>query len=310
MQHDLNGIQAFVSVAQVGSIRAAARRLGIPKSTLSRRIADLEAALGFRLMQRTAQAVRITPEGEAYLAAVAPAVQAIEDAGNALARVGSMAGGALRLSVPPAFGELFLTPILARYLARHPGGQVIVDLSDRHIDFAAEPFDLAIRAGRLKDPDLVQRRIGRAEVIHVAAPQYFAAHGEPARPAELTAHACLVQTLEPGGSTWTFRDGVSVPVAGPLSISSWGMLRAAARAGLGIARLQRFYVAADLAEGALVAVLERYSPSADLHVVYPSARLLPARTRAFVDLLLEALGDEPWPAMATPGGRPRKGRHR
>ncbi len=301
--YDLNGIHAFITVAAAGSIRAAARQLGIPKTTIGRRIRDLESALNVRLIQRSARSVRLTADGESYLAVVAPAMSSIAEAGDSVARVGAAAAGELRVSVPPVFGELFLAPLVARYVAKYPGVHVAVELSDRAIDFARESFDVAIRAGKVSGADVVQRRIGRDETVHVASPGYLERHGVPTRPTELVDHACLVQSVDRAPVVWEFRDGVRVRVRGPLAATGWGLLRAAARDGLGIARLKKFYVARDLEDGTLIPILERQAPSSNLYIVHPGSGLVPARTRAFVDLVVAATKDESWPMVATRGRR-------
>lgn len=291
---DLNAVQIFVAVAEAGAIRAAARGQGIPRSTVSRKLAELERALAVRLFVRTARTATLTPEGAAYLAEVRGPVGAIAAATQATGAVGAAASGTLRVTVPPTFGERFLLPVIARYLERYPEVRVIVDLSDRRVDLAAEGYDLAVRAGALDEPELVRRRIGSAAVAVVAAPSYLRARGRPDRPGELAAHNCLIQSAGEPRAQWPFRErgaAIAVAVRGRLAASSWPVLRDAAVAGLGVARLPTFYVADEVAAGALEVLLRDFEcPASSLYIVYPSARLMPARTRAFLELLREAAG--------------------
>jgi DNA-binding transcriptional LysR family regulator len=297
---DLNAVRIFVEVIAAGSLRGAARQLALPRSTVGRKLAELERALGVRLVNRTARAVALTAEGAAYLAQVGPAIEAITEADHAVGAVGSRATGTLRLTAPPTYGERYLVPIIARYVERYPEVRVNVDLSDRHVDLIGEGFDLAIRAGTLDEPDLVRRRIGDAATAVIAAPGYLRARGAPDHPAELASHDCLILTSGPAAARWTFDERgapIEVNVRGRIGSLSWAFLRGAAVAGLGIARLPTFYVADDLAAGRLVPLVTAFTgASSSLFVVYPAAPQLPARTRAFIDLLVEH--------AATPGAPP------
>lgn len=305
--HDLNAVRIFVEVITAGSIRGAARRLAVPRSTVGRKLAELERALGVRLVSRTPRAVALTTEGAAYLAQVGPAIEAIAEADHAVGAVGSRATGTLRLTAPPTYGERYLVPVLARYLERYPEVRVTVDLSDRHVDLIGEGFDLAIRAGSLDEPDLVRRRIGDTATAVIAAPGYLRARGAPDHPAALAGHDCLILGGGPAVGRWTFHARgapITVDVRGRIASLSWGFLRGAAIAGLGVARLPAFYVADDLAAGRLVPVITAFTgASSSLFVVYPAARQLPARTRAFIDLLVEH-GASPGAPAAT--GRPAR----
>lgn len=297
----LVAMQAFVRVVEAGSFVKAARQLDISTTAASRLVADLEAHLGTRLLQRTTRRLSLTEAGSAYFERCQQIVGAI---GEAEAQVGLEAQrpfGTLRISGPVVFSTLHLAPLLAGYSARCPEVKVDIALSDRIVDLVDEGFDVAIRiAGRLADT-LVARRLATIRIVVCAAPEYLRRHGTPRTPADLAGHNCLLYTISERPAEWAF-DGpqgpVTAKVAGSLRSNNGALLRTAALAAEGIVVQPTFLVGDDLTDGRLVPVLPRFRmPALAAHAVYPTRRHLPAKVRSFVDFLAEAISDPPpWDA--------------
>lgn len=298
---DLEAVRVFIAVAERGNFRTAAAELGVPRSTVSRRIAALEERLGTRLLQRTTRKVALTDAGAEYLRRCQPALAALEDASKSLSERGSQPRGRLRVSTPNTFGELFLPAVVEQYLTKYPGTEVEMFLTDRHVDLVQEGFDLAFRAGRLPDSSLMSREVGRLHTRCYASPGYLAQHGAPKRPRDLAAaqgqHRCVVYApLAPQGR-WAFREGgrtVHVPITEPGSArvisNSLPIVLDATFAGLGVARVPEVFALEAVQQGKLVEVLEAYAMApSGMHVVWPSARHVPARVRVFLDLALPAV---------------------
>lgn len=294
---DLNAVQTFAKVVELGSFREAARRLGLPKSTVSRRVADLEERLGTRLLERTTRSMRLTDLGATYLQRIAPAIDAMVDAERSLEELQAEPRGTLRLSVPVSFGHLFLGDILAGFLAAHPKVHVVAELSDRVVDLVDERFDVAIRAGELPDSSLVARKIGHGPLATFASPSYLAARGTPKRPEALADHDCLVFGTTPK-TTWMFglgRKRIAVKVSGRLAVNSFHTLCTLAAAGHGIARMAEYLGAEEVRRGRLVTILDRFAPPpVPLHLVYPSSRSISASLRAFVEFVSAWMITPPW----------------
>jgi DNA-binding transcriptional LysR family regulator len=300
---DLASLAAFVRVAEAGSFTAAARALGTTTSAISKRVARLEDRLGVRLVNRTSRRVALTEAGEAL----------VERAGRVLAELeglesdlGGAPQGHLRVNGPLVFGEQRLVPLLPAFMAKYPRIRVDLDLTDRFVDMVAERYDVAVRIGALADSSLMARRLLPSQLIACASPGYLAARGTPAKPMDLAAHDCISSSrmdLDPRRE-WLFRgpEGeVLVPVGGRLRSDHGGAMRAAAVAGLGIAVLPSFLIDEDLRTGALVAVLEGWrAPDLDVYAVYPAGKHVPPKVRAFVDFLVERLGE---PGGARGGSR-------
>ena len=294
---DLNAVQTFAKVVELGSFREAARRLGLPKSTVSRRVADLEERLGTRLLERTTRSMRLTDLGATYLQRIAPAIDAMVDAERSLEELQAEPRGTRRLSVPVSFGHLFLGDILAGFLAAHPKVHVVAELSDRVVDLVDERFDVAIRAGELPDSSLVARKIGHGPLATFASPSYLAARGTPKRPEALADHDCLVFGTTPK-TTWMFgigRKRIAVKVSGRLEVNSFHTLCTLAAAGHGIARMAEYLGAEEVRRGRLVTILDRFAPPpVPLHLVYPSSRSISASLRAFVEFVSAWMITPPW----------------
>ncbi len=287
MGHDLNAALLFVRVAEAGSLRGAARALGVPKSTISRKLAELEERLGARLLQRTTRRLGLTDIGRAYYERASTAITALLEADTSVAEHLGEPQGLLRVTASTNVGAVMLPPILLEFLNRYPKVRVSLDLSERIVDLVKEGFDLAVRAGPLADSSLVARRIGGSAMQVFGSPAYLRRHGRPKEPAELVDHECLLFTASQ--RTWNFtveRKAIQIKVNGRLTANNVAVLLDAAVAGLGLAMLPTVMAEPAVARKELQPVLAAFTPpGAVLHVVYPSARFVSPSVRAFIELL-------------------------
>lgn len=287
-QVDINAAQVFVKVVEQGSFRGAARVLGIPKSSVSRKVTELEAHLGARLLQRTTRHVGVTDAGAAYHRHATMAVATLQDAERAVLELQDKPTGMLRLTASINFGLLFLPAVVHDFLEENPDVQVTVDLSDRMVDLVEEGFDLAIRAGELPDSTFVAQRVGGTQVICFASPGYLKQRGAPKTPDDLADHDCLIYGLS-SSTTWAFRGARKprqLPIKGRLVSNNYLFLRDAALRGLGILRAPELIAVEALRKGRLKTVLDDFLlPESPIHAIYPSARHLSPKVRAFVAFL-------------------------
>lgn len=290
---DLNDVALFVQVVQAGSFAEAARRAGMPSNTLSRRIQQLEAALGARLLHRSTRKLTLTEAGGAFHSRCVDAVENLADATTELANDGQAPAGKIRVAAPADFFNLFSLEWVAEFLRAHPKVRLEFALSDVRADLVAERIDVAIRAGEVMEPTLVARRIGTGQNIMVASPAYLQLRDMPQSPDELSAHDCLVMPAGSGRATWRLvgPDGVTeTSVAGRFHANSAQALLQAAVAGLGIALLPEVLTAAHVGAGNLIPVLPEYRvPGVNLHLVYQSRRQLPRAVQAFVEFATERM---------------------
>ncbi|UWR23441.1 LysR family transcriptional regulator [Sulfitobacter sp. S190] len=296
----LNGLAEFCAVVDHGGFTRAAEALGVSPSFVSRRVSDLEARLGVRLLHRTTRQVNLTDMGAQYHERASAVLNDIRDMEADLAERQNRIAGRIRISAGGLFGETHVAKALAAFAAEHPAVEIELDVSARRIDLIREGFDLAVRHGMPDDPDLVVRRIASRRMIVCAAPGYVTAHGAPDTPGDLSAHFCLSATRD-----WAF-----VHNGQPLSLrvqSRWACnngvaLAAAARAGLGITRLADTYVTADLDAGTLVPLLQDYEVALQPTVlVYPSRDNMPVRLRTLIGYLAKTLGQTDQPQKPHPG---------
>jgi DNA-binding transcriptional LysR family regulator len=286
----------FVEVARTRSFTTAAGNLGMPASTLSRRIAGLERALGLTLLTRTTRRVDVTDVGTDYFARCAHLVEEARIAHEQIRRGAQRASGTLRLSCTPDFASFYLPCVLETFTRQHPDVNVELDLSHRVVDLYGEPLDAAVRIGALPDSALVARPLGSLRRGLFAAPSYLDVAGAPTSPHDLAAHMCVrLQAGEPGQSwhlipTGGRGDGAQrIGVGGRFAAGSVSMVRALVLRGAGIGALDRLIAQDDLEQGRLVAVLPDWElVSAPVHLLTVS-RFAPARVRLFGDLLSEKL---------------------
>ncbi len=287
MDADLNAVACFASVVELSSFRAAARALGVPKSTISRKVAELEDTLGTRLIERTTRRQRLTEAGQAYYQSVAPALEALRDAERVASERSSQPSGRLKLTTTLEGGQTVLGPILSEFMAQYPNVELQIELTDRRVDLVEEGFDLAIRAGTLPDSTLVARRLASPGRLRVyASRSYLKQRGTPRHPRDLMAHDCLTMSAQAAPLTWIFQQRgkpVRVQVRSRAEVNSFVLLRELAIAGHGITRLPD-YIAESSSE--LRVILDDFSPPAmPWHAVYPSSRHLSTKVRALVELI-------------------------
>lgn len=283
---DIEELRTFVEVADAGGISAAALRLGVAKSIVSRRLARLEEVLGVQLLSRTTRGAALTEAGATFRDYAARACAEVDQATETLAPAGELRGR-LRIAAPLTFGPTHFAPVLAEMARRHPQLQIHTCYSDHVINLVAEGFDCAIRVGYLQDSNLVARCIGPVSASTVASPAYIQAHGAPTTPEELLAHQALMQ----GTESWYFLDGdqtISVRPQGRFKADNGAALVAAAVAGLGIGHLPDIIIREHLNSGALVPVMTRYPvlPAA-AYVVRPPGQHPAKKVRILAELLIE-----------------------
>jgi DNA-binding transcriptional LysR family regulator len=283
-------IEIFLAVARAGSFAGAAKALRVTPSAVSRAIGRLEARLGVHLIQRTTRALTLTPEGEGYRGRMSGLITEIEAIERGLVSAQQGPRGPLRINASVPFGTHCLLPILPRFLEAYPGITVDLSLSDAVIDLVEQRADIAIRIGPLRDTRLRAKKLGRTDLLIVASPDYLRRHGEPTEPQQLDQHVCLQFSFRRSIDSWAFRIGdrlIQRPVDGPFMGNSGEVVRLMAVAGGGIARMGRFHVAADLAAGRLVEVLQpfRSGDTEDIHALFGGQERLASRVRAFLDFL-------------------------
>jgi DNA-binding transcriptional LysR family regulator len=287
---DLNDVVALVRVVDAGSFTGAASQMGLPKSAVSRRVARLEEALGVRLLQRTTRSLHLTDAGVAYHARAAGALSALSEARDVATEATGDPRGTVRITAPLDMGGGQLAEVLTRFAIAYPKVCVEVELTGRIVDLVAENFDLAVRAGVLRDSSLVARRLGESRHVIVASPEYVAKRGAPKTPADLAKHDCILWRAKQGESKWVL-DGPNgqetVVVRGSLSGDDYTFVRAAAMQGAGIAMVPSPSII-DFEAGRLQPLLTDWrGPSGPVHLVYPSARFLPQRVAVLRDFLVE-----------------------
>lgn len=286
---DLEDLQTFVEVADAGGVSPAARRLGLSKSIVSRRLFRLESELGIQLLARTTRGAALTEAGVTFREHAAKVCAELDIARETILPAGDLRGR-LRIACPLSFGPTHLAPVLAELAKRHPLLQVHTSFSDRFADIVGEGFDAAVRVGYLADSSLLVRRVGPIFGKLVASPDYIKANGAPETPDELLAHEALMQ----GTETWRLVDGdkaISVNPRGRFKADNGTALAAAAVAGLGVAYLPDFLTDHYVASGALVPVMTRFSvPEGGIYVVRPPGTHPARKVRVLTELLIEHFG--------------------
>lgn len=290
----LGSIELFCLAAETGSFTAAANEAGITPAAVSRSVARLEERLGVRLFVRTTRQMRLTEDGRSYFEQCRQALIQLVDAERAVSGGQSVASGRLRISVPTPYAHYRLFPRLPEFRRRYPQVQVDVHVSNRNIDFAGEGYDLAIRGRDPADSSLVARRLEEAENVIVATPEYLAQAGIPQTPDDLARHECIQFELPSTGRRvpWTFRVNgkpVERETAGSFTVlEDYLATVTLAKCGGGLMQTYRFTVQDELERGELVEVLKDYGQTTrPFLLIYPHARHVPSRVRAFIEFMLE-----------------------
>ncbi len=298
MDVEPNDLALFARIVDSGSFSLAAQRVDLPKSTVSRRIALLEAKLGERLLQRTTRKLTLTEFGASLLEHARKVVEEVEAAGALVQHRQLAPSGRLRISMPGDFANLGLTLMIAKFIERYPAIVLELDLSPRRVDLVGENFDIAIRMGDLPDDSsLHARRVALEKIALYAAPSYIARRGMPQHPDELLDHDLLCLASRNGGAqSWRLTRGKTVwerDLPARLAANSPDLLARIACAGTGIAASSDLFAEESVAKGELVRVLPEWSlPEVTGWAVFPGRRLMPAKTRVFLDMMEEMCCDE------------------
>ncbi|WP_029353822.1 LysR family transcriptional regulator [Bosea sp. 117] len=287
----------FIAVAEAGSFSSAGRKVGLTPSAVSKLVGRIEDRLGTPLFVRSTRNLQLTAEGTLYLERARRILADIDEAERLIATgAGAVPRGRLRISASVAFGECCLLPLVPKFLALHPQVELDISLTDAVIDLVDDRTDIALRTGPLRDSALKARKLLEVRRVIVASPDYLRRHGAPATPRDLADHNCLRFNFRRSLDEWPFRDPASgepygVSVTGNAYGNNGVILRQFALDGLGLARLGSFHVAADIAAGRLVPVLEGFN-AGDIemvHAVYVGHEHLAVRIRAFIDFLAAAI---------------------
>lgn len=294
---DLASMVLFARVVQSRSFTEAARREGVTKSSVSRRIAALEENLGVKLLRRTTRKLDLTDEGMRFYEHCARILDDVHAAAEAVTGAGTELKGVIRVSAPVTLSQMHLGRALAGFLLAHPEIELRLTADDRLVDVVEGGFDVVIRVGKLAASSLVARRLAADRLVVSGAPSYLERRGVPEAPGDLLHHDCLHYANVPLSGEWRFRGEKGpepVPVRGPLTASDGTVLREAALAGLGLVVTPRFMVAAELADGRLVQVLERWRRGRiGLFAVTAPGRQQPRRIKALVDWLARYFAEAP-----------------
>jgi DNA-binding transcriptional LysR family regulator len=287
-------LAAFVAVAGTGSFTSAAKRLERDASIVSRRVSQLEQRLGVSLLSRTTRRVTLTEVGARYFERVRGLLDELSNASREASDIAAGPQGLIRLSLPVAFGRLWVAPLLPGFCKRHPQIRIDARFSDRFVDVVAEGFDLAIRVGRLKDSSLKARKIATYRNLLVASPNYLAERGRPRVPDDLKNHDCIGFTGYAGWPDWPLVKGgkrKTVRPRGPLIADNSEVVLGAAIAGAGITFTADWLAGPAIREGKLIEVLPGWGGKGEggVYAVLPPIRLIPGKTRLFVDEICEAI---------------------
>jgi DNA-binding transcriptional LysR family regulator len=295
---DLNDIVVFTKVVETKSFTGAAEQLGLPKSTVSRKLAQLEERLGVRLVQRTTRKLALTDIGQAYYQRCARIVADVQAAEQLVTDMQSTPRGRLRTTAPVDLAMRYLGGIVAQFLATHTDINIELEASDRLVDLIEEGYDLAVRFGTLPESTLIARKLCTISTVLCVSPAYVAKRGMPQSIEELDDHDRVLFTPSPRTQSWILINGDHAFEFGRparFACNNVGAVREAALAGAGVALLTDFIVASDCDSGELIRILPEWTGRPiDVHAVYPARQNIPPRLSLFLDHLAKALSPPPW----------------
>jgi DNA-binding transcriptional LysR family regulator len=285
-------MQVFAQVVEAGSFAKAAERLGMSTSAASRHVADLEAHLQTRLLNRTTRRVSLTESGRAFYERSVQLLTDLQEAEEEASSAAVVPRGTIRLTTSVNFGVRHVAPAIAAFVAAHPDVRFDVSLADRVVDLVEEGFDIAIRIGTPGADNLVARKLGETRLVPCASPAYLERHGAPKTPAELANHNCFTYEYVTPRNVWRFRDRSgaeqAVRVSGTLHSNNGDLLAEVAARDAGIVFEPAFIVGPDVRAGRLVPLLQDFvPPPVPIYAVYPSRKHLSAKVRRFVEFLVE-----------------------
>ena len=291
-------LQAFVAVVEAGTFTAAADRLNIAKSAVSRRVSALEERLGVQLLHRTTRVLNLTETGQSFFEHSARILADLDEAEAAVQQEHGALKGTLRVALPRSFGVRHMCKPIAAFTKRHPRLKFDLNLNDRRIDLIEEGIDVAVRIGHLRDSSLIARKLFDARTVVAASPHYLHMHGTPASPEELKDHDCLVYSNLEDPDRWSWTDSTgkrrAVDIKSTMRASSGDFLTNAASHGLGIVVQPTCLASESIRRGNLTPILTDYEwPVTPAYAVYPPTRHLSYRVRAFIDFLVERFEGTP-----------------
>ncbi|WP_240142197.1 MULTISPECIES: LysR family transcriptional regulator [Nitrosomonas] len=292
-------MNTFAHIVEAGGISAAADRMDVAKSVISRRLKELEAHLGVQLFHRTTRQMKLTDSGRAFYEQSVRILADILEAEHAVSQFHGALKGNLKVAVPLSFGLMHLGPAITAFLHTHPDIKFDLDFNDRQVDLLAEGFDLAIRIASLPDSSLIARYLAPVQAVMCASPAYLEHMGTPQTPEELIGHRCLAYSLISNSDNWNVYDStgqlIKTRITPYLKASNGEFLRDAAVDGLGIVLLPAFIVYREIEHGALLPILTEYHYSQlAAYAIYPQTRHLSQRVRAFVDFLSKRFEEMPY----------------
>lgn len=289
----IDDFEAFMAIVEQGSLTAAARRLNRSLQAISRSLATLEESVGVELIQRTTRRSTPSEAGAAFFRRIKPAIDEINEAKLQATNQRSEPSGVLRVSAPVLFGPDFLVPVIADFMRMYPRVEVDLQLSDGFVDLGAEGLDLAIRIGNLPDSSLRAKRLGALRRVVFGAPSYFERCGRPTHPFELSAHSCIVRTVDERPGEWMFQiEGKprAVKVDGAFRSNLMTSIYAAAIHGLGLGYSPLWQIGHLMADGRVDLVLTEFEPApVPIHVLWPEGRSSAAKVRTFLNMLASRL---------------------
>jgi DNA-binding transcriptional LysR family regulator len=294
-----SAIPVFVAVVEKGSFSKAAESLGTSKSAVSKRISLLENTLGVKLLHRTTRKLSLTEAGEQYFHHAVKALAAASEGIDSVTQLQGKPKGTLKISTPMSFGRLHLAPLVTDFLTHYPDIKLNMIMDDKKVDLVGSGFDVAIRAGEMKDSTLIARPLASCRSIVCASPDYLKKYGIPNSPEELINHNCIRFIYDYNGNDWVFHHDKKIQkikVDGNYQVNNSEALQAAALAGLGIAKIPTFVIGQDIISGRLIPLFENHSlPTHTFYAVFPERRHLPAKVRVFLDFITDKLkGDHPY----------------
>ncbi len=291
----LGAMAILLKVVEDGSLSAAAKRLDMPLATVSRRIAELEAHLKTRLLNRSSRHLSLTEAGRLYAEACRRIIEHVEEAERAAAGVHKDPKGRLTVTAPIVFGRVHMVPIITDFLAEYPDIDLKLVLADRLLDLLESDVDVALRIGELGDSSLIAARVGTVRRVTCASPSYLAARGRPQKPEDIRSHLCVTFDNLASPEAWRFvspEGDTLVPVRSRLTVTTAEAAVAGAVAGLGLTRLLSYQVVEAKRAGRLELVLEDHElPPWPISLVYPGQQLPPRKLRAFLDFAIPRLRD-------------------
>jgi DNA-binding transcriptional LysR family regulator len=286
----IDNVAVFAEVAERGSFAAAARHLNRSPAAVTRAVAELEARLGVRLLNRTTRAVSVTETGQRFLAGARRVLADLAEIEQAAAGQGQAPRGELRVTAPIVFGRWHVLPLVTTFLAQYPEVRVRLALLDRPVDLVEEGLDVAIRIGALADSSAIATRVGALRRVVVAAPSYLKRRGRPKHPGDLVAHDVIAFVGIEGIERWRFKSGIEAAIKPRLIVNTAEAAIDAAMAGFGITRVLSYQAVDAQSDKTLVRLLrEHEGAEAPVHVLYPDGRHPPPKLRAFLDALVPHL---------------------